>query len=225
MKILVIFLGFLLVGCAAPKRYVYDHPDAATILLSQTSDISMSRFVLWGLQMAPVDPVGNNKMGQFAFAVPTRIYRNRDVSLQFSIYGSEEYGRSFLSVKMPPGKYKISSINVQQRDGTGIDALATPAMVDVGREKDFFVSKKTLTFPTTVVDLRPGSVNYLGSFRAYFDSCEVLALVCNGYRIEIRDKLLRDAILVNIDLPDIGKIVNQSIKLDRRKSPHFYSVD
>lgn len=226
MKIAFFILCLLLTGCSTPKRfYTYDQPDAATIVLSQTSDFSMSKVVLWGMQMDQVEPKRDEKLGQFTYAVSSRIYRNRPVEKQFMINEHEEYGMPYESFKMPPGKYAISSMTIQRLNGTGPEAMSLMAMVDEARPRGYFSSKDLRTFPTIVVDLKPGSVNYIGNFRAYLDNCNNIFVLCGEYRIEVRDRLARDIELLKIDPQENRKIVNQTIKIDRQRSPYFYSVD
>ena len=225
MKFALFVVALLLAGCAAPKRYSYDHPDAATILLSQTSDFSMSNGVLWGMQMEQVEPKRDEKLGEFTAAVSTRIYRHSPPEKQFLIINDEEYGTPVETFKMPPGKYRISSMTIQRVHGTGMAAWSLLAMVNENRPRGPFSSKELRTFPEIVVDLKPGSVNYIGSFRAYLDNCRSLLNLCSEYRIEIRDALARDAALLKIPMQTDKKIVNQTIKIDRRISPYFYSVD
>lgn len=95
MKLILIGLTLLLAGCAAPKPHVYDQPDAATIILSMTSDFSMSKVVLWGIQLEPVESKNFEELGPFAFFVSSRIYRRSPVEKQFLIRGEDEYGMPF----------------------------------------------------------------------------------------------------------------------------------
>jgi hypothetical protein len=225
MKLALFLVALLLTGCAAPKHYSYDHPDAATILLSQTSDFSMSKVVLWGMQLEQVEPKRDEKLGEFTAAVSTRIYRRTSPEKQFIILSDEEYGTPIETFKMPPGKYRISSMTIQRVHGTGMDAMSLLAMARENRPRGPFSSKTLRTFPEIVVDLKLGSVNYIGSFRAYLDNCNNLMNLCGDYRIEIRDALSRDAGLLKIPMQKDKKIVNQTLKIDRRVSPYFYSVD
>ncbi|WP_436147582.1 hypothetical protein [Acidovorax sp. LjRoot194] len=226
MKIALLILSLLLTGCAAPKRfYIYDQPDAATIVLSQTSDFSMSKVVLWGMQMDQVEPNRDEKLGPFAFPVSTRIYRHSSAEKQFIIYDTNEYGIVHQSFKMPPGKYKISAINVQRVSGTGPEAMSLTAMVDAGRPKGLFSSQDLRTFPKIFVDLKPGSVNYIGNFRAHLDNCNNILTLCGEYRIEVRDRFARDIDLLKIESQDTKTIVNETIMIDRKSSPYFYRAD
>lgn len=226
MKIALIILSLLLTGCAAPKRfYTYDQPDAATIILSQTSDISMSKLVLWGMQMDQVEPKRDEKLGQFTYAVSSRIQKNRPAEKPFLIQDSDEYGMPYQTFKMPPGKYTISSMTIQRRNGTGLEAMSETALVDDARPRGYFSPKDLRTFPTIVVDLKPGSINYIGNFRAYLDNCNNLLNSCGEFRIEVRDRFSRDIDLLKIDAQEKKRIINQTITMDRKNSPYFYSAD
>lgn len=128
--------------------------------------------------------------------------------------------------KLPPGKYRITVINVQRNLGTGVSAMSTTVMsvAKDDRKKGLFESAPAKVLPDIVINLKPGSVNYIGSFRAYLDNCEGPTVFCSGYRVEIREALTRDASLLGVAGRE-DRVILSPIKVDRRSSPHFYSVD
>lgn len=241
LKLAAILISWTIAGCASlPPPYSYPGDDAAVIYMSLTNGEEMSTYSDWGLQITPEDPTLRSRLSSIGVSTSSRIYGWSPASTQFEVLESDEYGNTIHLFKLPPGKYKITSINSRSSlnaDGVSlVNSMFITKIVDPkwanqlsGMAKPAGLKDAQKTEPI-FIEAVPG-MNYIGSFRAISTACSSLAREkpCRPFSVEIRDKFHRDTKIVKSKLKDETMqtlpYLNRTLKMERSTNPTVYSAE
>lgn len=241
LKLAAILISLTIAGCASlPPPYSYPGDDAAVIYMSLTNGEKMSTYSNWGLQITPEDPALRSRLSSIGVSTSSRIYDWSPASKQFEIVESDEYGNTTLLFKLPPGKYKITSINTRSSLNTDGTSLASSMFITKIVDPKWANQLSSMAKPAglkdaqktepIVIEAVPG-MNYIGSFRAISSACSNLAREkpCRPFSVEIRDKFYRDTKIVKSKLKSetmqTPPYLNRTLKIERSTNPTVYSAE
>ena len=231
----VLGIAFL-TACAVPK-YSYDKEDAGTVFLSLTSNDAMSKqMVNWQITFEAIDEKARKELPGFGMTTSTRIYDwARKPEQQFKILELDKFGNVMQSTKIAPGRYKVRSINRQ--DKLIKDNLPYPFSVmlvnETNNDSIFPLIKTNVEkkFSNIEFTVEPGKAIYLGSFNAGMFECSTelgIFTSCKKFEIVVRDEFKRDTQLLKeyqmkrTQEPNL-ELVNRTLQIDAAKSPYFFT--
>jgi hypothetical protein len=239
LRFCMLIVGFAyLTGCAVQK-YSYDQEDAGTVFLSQTTNLAMSpHATAWSITFVPLDEKTRKELPIFELPISTRIYGFAGKpEEQFQILSQDKFGNAKQTTKLPPGRYKIDAINRQEKliQNNAPAGFLQHMYNEKNKEppailKNLIRSHDAKSFPSIEFEVLPGKAIYLGSFNAGMYDCTKVLLLhsCAKFQVNVTDEFERDKnhlknYLSKRPNEPMLEFVNQTLKIDKVKSPYLFS--